>query len=294
MSPLDGPIHAGPELEVKPPTDGSEFPGLIGPAATESALLTLEQHEIFTVKDPYRLRHSSEYASAKKKLDSLGVNYFNHDPDAGHETSYSRMILELGGAYSKMKRLSENSEYTEDLSTLEHGELYALTGLLGDSYALNGQHADRLIALRHRIIAVKNLWHSTTELYKAMSDLPEYENRDEWIKKIGVIEYIRGSISNEIGLDPNLEPGDINPNWYRRTQRRAVSPYDSPNKVEEYMQNLTQDTPRISEDSGYCIGDGKSIWTYGQNNIRRKIGPLSNEDLMRFFLPSADTEQQAA
>lgn len=290
MSPLDGTIHAGPEFDIKPQPSGDELPRLAGAAAAESAL----NHELLALEDPYKLRHSPEYASAKNKLNDLGINYFNHESDPNNSASYVRMITELGGAYSKMKRLSESPEYTTSLSTLERGELYALTGLLGDSYALNGQHADRLIALHHRILAVKNLWHSTTNLYEAVDSLSGSEDRDDWFKKIGVIEYIRGGISNEIGLDPNLEPGDINPNWYRRTQRRAVSPYDSPNKVEEYMQNLTQDTPRISEDSGYCIGDGKSIWTYGQNNIRRKIGPLSNEDLMRFFLPSADTEQQAA
>lgn len=292
MSPLDGTIHAGPEFDIKPQPSGDELPRLVGAAAAESAL----NHELLALEDPYKLRHSPEYASAKKKLNDLGINYFNHESDPNNSASYVRMITELGGAYSKMKRLSESPEYTTSLSTLERGELYALTGLLGDSYALNGQHADRLIALHHRILAVKNLWHSTTNLYEAVDSLSGSEDRDDWFKKIGVIEYIRGGISNEIGLDPDIEPGEINPNWSsrRRPQKPAVSPYDSPEKVETYMRNLTQNIPHTPENSGYCFGDGKLIWAYDQNNIRRRIGPLSDNDLMRFFLPNVDTELQAA
>lgn len=230
----------------------------IGPHLGHSSLILSERGP--SRERNFILRSSAEYERAKNSL-SDALN--------GRETFPAGIGLKK--SFNELYSMAEDKEYTDSLTVYEKGELYAMTGVLLDNYTLRWQFPSRLHAHYQRLTAISYMWKSTGELNRAISDLPPDDDIVKWKHRIAEVEYLRGKTSEEIGINPSLDPGNIPRTWSannRSDPRRQLIDADITTRCFGFYR---------PHDNRYILVD------YDDNGNTKPIKPLTSQEITEVF-----------
>lgn len=189
------------------------------------------------------------------------------------------ILIRINQSLYELDSILNDSEAVSKLNAAEHGKVRTVFALLQNEYALHGQFNDRLDAIAYRAAAVEGLWQSADLLYEAVM---EHHNRgDRSIGDLGKwlepVEYMRGQISEHIGLSPVDNPGRFNLEWH------------------ESLARYIKSNPEAKKNrSGFCGGDGWTVLCSGEGeNTIVPISPLTPDELKIFFRPTVELEEAA-